>query len=405
MKNSSKKILAIETSCDETSIAILEMQGTFPDNDVIVHSHIIASQASLHAEYGGVYPDLAKKEHTKNLPIVLEQSLRESGLFIAKTSSKILENLRMKIVRWRLKKLFEREPAMFEKTWEIISSIKKPDIDAVMVTYGPGLTPALWTGINFAKGLSMTWNIPVIPTHHMKGHIWSIFATGRNFKLYRPSFPLLVLLVSGGHTQLVLVRDFDNYELLGETLDDAVGEAFDKVARDLNLPYPGGPHIEKIAAEYVPDKKSEKIKLPRPMMNTEDYNLSFSGLKTAVHYLVRDLEKKHGSIFEKKPLLAQIAHEFQSAVTDVLIKKTARAIENYQPTELIIAGGVSANKHIAQAFEKMGKQYDVKITLPPRELTGDNALMIGIAGWIETHVQKKSPDRNSIRAHSRLPYR
>jgi N6-L-threonylcarbamoyladenine synthase len=217
MKNSSKKILAIETSCDETSIAILEMQGTFPNNDATVYSHIIASQASLHAEYGGVYPDLAKKEHTKNLPVVLEQSLRESGLFITKTSSQILENLRMKIVRWRLKKLFEREPAMFEKTWEIILNIKKPDIDALMVTYGPGLTPALWTGINFAKGLSMAWNIPVIPIHHMKGHIWSIFATGRNFKLYRPSFPLLVLLVSGGHTQLVLVRDFDNYELLGET--------------------------------------------------------------------------------------------------------------------------------------------------------------------------------------------
>jgi N6-L-threonylcarbamoyladenine synthase len=172
----------------------------------------------------------------------------------------------------------------------------------------------------------------------------------------------------------------------------------------LNLPYPGGPHIEKIAAEYVPDKKSEKIKLPRPMMNTEDYNFSFSGLKTAVHYLVRDLEKTHGSIFENKPLLAHIAYEFQSAVTDVLIKKTARAIENYQPKELIIAGGVSANKHIAKAFQNLGVEHNITITLPPRELTGDNALMIGIAGWIEMHVQKKSPDRSSIRAFSRLPY-
>ncbi|MBP6925622.1 MAG: tRNA (adenosine(37)-N6)-threonylcarbamoyltransferase complex transferase subunit TsaD [Candidatus Pacebacteria bacterium] len=404
MKNSSKKILAIETSCDETSIALLEFSGDFPNNDVAVHSHIIASQAALHAQYGGVYPDLAKKEHTKSLPIVLEQSLKESGLFIAKTSSQILQNLRMKILRFRLKKLFQREPAMFEKTWEIISSIEKPDIDAVMVTYGPGLTPALWTGINFARGLSLAWNIPIIPTHHMKGHIWSIFATGRNFKLYRPSFPLLVLLVSGGHTQLVLVRDFDDYELLGETLDDAVGEAFDKVARDLNLTYPGGPHIEKIAAEHVFDEKSETIKLPRPMIATEDYNFSFSGLKTAVHYLVRDLEKTHGSIFENKPLLAHIAYEFQSAVTDVLVKKTARAIKNYQPTELIIAGGVSANKHIAKAFHNLGVEHNIPITLPPRELTGDNALMIGIAGWIEMTAEKKKYNTSTIRAHGRLPY-
>ena len=392
MKKSNQTILSIETSCDETSIAILSTFDDFPDTKFTVHSHIIASQAKLHAEYGGVFPDLAKKEHAKNLPIILEQALKESGMLTENPHSGFFQNIKMRILKWRLKKLFRREPAAFEKTWQLFSSVQKPNIDHIAVTYGPGLTPALWTGINMAKALSMAWNIPVIPTNHMKGHIWSIFATGANFKAYKPNFPLLVLLVSGGHTQLVLVKDFDDYELLGGTRDDAVGEVFDKAARALNLPYPGGPQIEKLA-QSAPD--NHDMKLPRPMINTNDYDMSFSGLKTAVKNLAADSSEND---------FPAIADEFQKAVTDVLIKKTSQAIEEYNPSQLIIAGGVSANNYIRGEFEKLTDQYDIEITLPPRELTGDNALMIAVAGYIKLMTQSVNTSHKSLRAHSRLPY-
>jgi len=405
-KNSSIKILAIETSCDETSIAILEVSGEFPAAHFKVLSHIVSSQAKLHAEYGGVFPQLAKKEHSKNLPIVLEQVLKESKLFtrLPKIYSGILHNTRIAILRWRIKKLLAREPETFEKTWEIISNleVEPPSLDYIAVTFGPGLPPALWSGINFAKALSIAWNIPIIPTNHMKGHIWSIFASGSEFSMHGPQFPILVLLVSGGHTQLVLVESFTQYRLLGETLDDAVGEAFDKVARTLGLPYPGGPHIEKLAREVA---ETTGIKLPRPMLNTDDYNFSFAGIKTSVLYLVRDLSKNNSSIMQNTSIVSEIANEFQNAVTEVLVKKTSRAIEEFHPSQLVIAGGVSANNYIRGEFEKLQDIYDIKITLPSRELTGDNALMIGIAGYIELSTQMKSSNRNlnSIRAQGRLP--
>jgi len=329
MKKSNLTILSIETSCDETSTAVLKISGEFPNSECIVRSHIVASQAALHAQYGGVYPDLAITEHRKNLPILLEKSLKESNLFEEKKPSNIFKSTRMIIVKWRLKKLMFREPAVFENTWKIISTIKKPKIDHIAVTYGPGITPALWTGLNLAKALSIAWNIPLIPTNHMKGHIWSIFATGSNFKLYKPEFPLLVLLVSGGHTQIVLVRDFDQYKLLGESRDDAVGEAFDKAARALGMDYPGGPKIEALARTFQKSCHSElvsesqktlkqvqgdnqHIKLPRPMIKTNDYEMSFSGLKTAVKLLAEKSDKEQ---------FPAIADEFQKAVTDVLIKK------------------------------------------------------------------------------------
>lgn len=406
-ENSSKRILAIETSCDETSIALLEVSGEFPTSQFKVLGHIVSSQAKLHTEYGGVFPQLAKKEHSKNLPILLEQILKESNLFHPKNQassfySKILTNLRTYFLKYKLKKLLIREPDAFEKTWEIISSLENPDIDYIAVTFGPGLPPALWAGINFAKALSTAWDIPVIPTHHMKGHIWSIFASGNEFPMYEPQFPILVLLVSGGHTQLVLVESFTQYRLLGESLDDAVGEAFDKVARTLGLSYPGGPHIEKMAREAT---SLNKIKLPRPMLNTDDYNFSFAGIKTAVLYMVRDLTKKDPKVLENKEVVSNIAHEFQTAVTDVLVKKTARAIAEFQPSKLIISGGVSANNYIRGEFEKLHDEYGTEIVFPSRELTGDNALMIGVAGYIELSTQMKSPDRNlnSIRAQGRVP--
>ena len=392
MKKSNQTILSIETSCDETSIALLSASGEFPNTDFTVHSHIIASQAKLHAEYGGVFPDLAKKEHAKNLPIVLEQVLRESDMLTEHSQSGFFKHIKMRVLKWRLGKLLHREPAALEKTWQLLSTIKKPNISHIAVTYGPGLTPALWTGLNMAKALSIAWNIPIIPTNHMKGHIWSIFATGANFKSFKPNFPLLVLLVSGGHTQLVLVKDFDDYELLGGTRDDAVGEAFDKAARALSLPYPGGPQIEKLAQSAPAEHDME---LPRPMIHTNDYDMSFSGLKTAIKKLATDSSESD---------FPAIADEFQKAVTDVLIKKTSRAIEEFTPSQLIIAGGVSANNYIRGEFEKLNEKYSIEITLPPRELTGDNALMIAVAGYVKLMTEGKLPSRDSIKAHARLPY-
>lgn len=421
MKKSNVTILSIETSCDETSMSIVDYDGKFPNNTCSVKSHIIASQANLHAEYGGVFPSLAKQEHAKSLPVILEQVLKESNKFSEKKEEFFLHNLKNRVLKWRLQKLLSREPDMFEKTWEIITTLKKPNIDFIAVTYGPGLTPALWTGISMAKALSIAWNIPLIPTNHMKGHIWSIFATQAYFKLYRPQFPLLVLLVSGGHTQIVLVRDFDDYKLLGETRDDAVGEVFDKAARALELEYPGGPKIEELASvfqtschsELVSESKSkevmdqrnkgklqggtnkQEIKLPRPMLHTNNYEMSFSGLKTAVRLLAEKSDKTD---------FPAIADEFQKSVTEVLVKKTSRAIEEFNPSQLIIAGGVSANNFIRGEFEKLSEKYDIEITLPPRELTGDNALMINVAGYIKLMTQKNLSHRKSIRAHARLPY-
>lgn len=392
MKKSNHTILSIETSCDETSIAILDASGEFPHTECTVHTHIIASQAKLHAEYGGVFPDLAKREHAKNLPVILEQALKESNMFTETSYAGFFKKVKMAILKRQLKKLLFREPTMFEHLWSILSTTEKPPIDYIAVTYGPGLTPALWTGVNLAISLSKAWNIPIIPTNHMKGHIWSIFATGANFKLYRPQFPLLVLLVSGGHTQLVLVRDFNDYELLGSTRDDAVGEVFDKAARALNLPYPGGPQIETLAQSAPLD---HNIELPRPMIHTNDYEMSFSGLKTAVKNLAADTSKDQ---------FPAIADEFQKAVTDVLIKKSSQAIEEFNPSQLIIAGGVSANNYIRGEFENLSEKYDIKITLPPRELTGDNALMIAVAGYIKLMTGGTLQKRNTIRAHARLPY-
>jgi len=391
-KKSNQTILSIETSCDETSIAVLGISGDFPNSKCTVHSHIVASQADLHAKYGGVYPDLAITEHRKNLPIVLKESLKESNLYHKRRSHSFFEKIRMYFVRHRLKKLLFREPVMFTELWNIISCVQKPNIDHIAVTYGPGITPALWTGLNMAKALSIAWNIPLIPTNHMSGHIWSIFATGANFKLYKPQFPLLVLLVSGGHTQIVLVKGFDEYELLGETRDDAVGEVFDKAARALGMEYPGGPKIEALAKTAPSD---HEMTLPRPMIKTNDYEMSFSGLKTAVKLLAEKSDKEQ---------FPAIADEFQKAVTDVLIKKTSQAIKEFNPSQLIIAGGVSANDYIRGEFEKLESKHNIKITLPPRELTGDNALMIAVAGYIKLMTSKRLPRSQSIQAHARLPY-
>jgi len=342
------------------------------------------SQIEIHVPYGGVYPMLAKREHIKNLPIVLEKTLGKAKL----------------------------------------NKSKKP-VDAIAVTHGPGLEIALWTGITFAQELAKKWNVPLISVNHMEGHIFSVFGKNKGkFKIPKVKLPILSLLVSGGHTQLVLTKKWMNYEIIGESLDDAMGEAFDKVARMLDLPYPGGPEISKLAEEERarekqslrgvsqadgprgsaprargdsdPEKISFSLALPRPMLKSKDFNFSFSGLKTAVLYLI----KKIGNLNDKTK--QKIALEFENAAIECLVYKTAKAIEKYKIKTLIVAGGVSANKHLKSEIKKI-TSAKIKLLFPTRELSGDNSLMIGIAGYLNyIKNKKKVPKINSIKATGNL---
>jgi N6-L-threonylcarbamoyladenine synthase len=336
------RILAIETSCDETAVALLEITGPIEKPEVKVLGNNLYSQAKLHEEFGGVYPALAKREHIKNLPILLEKTLSEAALTLS-------------LPRRGLGK----------------------EVDFIAVTQGPGLEPALWTGIAFAEELGAKWGKPVIPTNHMKGHIWSVLPglqEGESLHL-----PALALLISGGHTELVYIKEFGSYEILGRTKDDAVGEAFDKVARMLGLPYPGGPEISRLA-EISRSKGGESpIVFPRPMINSGDLNFSFSGLKTAVLYKLKADQRTD------EEYKIEVARSFEDAVTDVLVGKTRQALEAYDIKTLIVAGGVAASARVRKVFEEMIKEFpDTMLLIPEKKLSTDNAIMIGVAAYVET---------------------
>jgi N6-L-threonylcarbamoyladenine synthase len=384
------RILAIETSCDETAISIIET--TTSGDNIRVLSDMVMTQIDIHKEYGGVFPALAKREHAKNLVPLFAESLHSAGLYTEKEQE---------LDTTAIKQILEREPELFTALDALARKIEKPDIDMIAVTYGPGLAPALWVGVNFARALSELWNIPLMPINHMEGHIVSVLAQPDYQKkdaallsIPEQEFPLLALLISGGHTQLVLVRDWTDYKIIGETIDDAVGEAFDKVARLLGMEYPGGPKISKAAQDGVED---ESISLPRPMLHSKDLNFSFSGLKTSARYLIDDLKREDKLDTQT---INSIAREFQQAATDVLLKKTKSAIEQYGAQGLIIAGGVSANKHIRGTFtEVLTRDYGIPVYTPPLSLCGDNSFMIAIAAYMHTQRQKKTTPQNEVVAH------
>src|SRR3989344_795514 len=336
------KILGIETSADDTGIALIEAEGKFgPDFSYNVLGNSTSSQA-VHSQYGGIFPALAKREHAKNLPAVLDQVLNDAH-----------------------------------------ESVSHPSIDAIAVTHGPGLEPCLWTGITFAQELSKKWNVPIVPVNHMEGHIVISMMGLRNpslGKLAAFEFPALALLVSGGHTELILMKSFSQYEYIGRTRDDAVGEAFDKVARTLGLPYPGGPEISRLAAYARSEKLPTLLKLPRPMMTSDDYDFSFSGLKTAVERYVQAHELR--SLDREK-----LACEFEDAVADVLVTKTLRALEEYVANTVVVGGGVSANTYIRSRLSSQLEAQSSKLLFPPPELATDNAIMIALAGYF--HALKK----------------
>src|SRR3989338_6448712 len=305
-------------------------------------------------------------------------------------------------------------------------TINPPKIDAIAVTIGPGLEPALWVGINFAKALAFVWNKPIVAVNHMEGPMAAVLLqhggpspfpfplsqplTKSNFKNKKQiNFPAIALLVSGGHTELVLIKKWGDYKIIGETRDDAAGECFDKTARMLELPYPGGPQISKQAeifkkypltfrkggwARREMEKEAFNIKLPRPMIDSKDYDFSFSGLKTATLYMLRDMKERHINIGDFTPM---ICNEIQKAIVDVLITKTMKAAKEFGAKSIILGGGVAANKELRAQMKKAVARELTKITalyLPSAKLTTDNAAMIGAAGYL--HASNKDfakPDR------------
>ena len=313
------RVLAIETSCDETACAVLE-------NGRALLSSVVASQMEIHARYGGVFPEVASRQHVLSIMPVVQQTLAQAHLTLN-------------------------------------------DIDAIAVTQGPGLAGSLIVGMNMAKGMALALDKPLIGVNHLEGHIYSswVYEAG-DHKPPAPQFPLMALLVSGGHTELNLMTDHLTYQRLGATLDDAAGEAFDKVARLLDLPYPGGPSIQREAEEGDPTR----FNFPRAWLDGT-WNFSFSGVKTSVLYEVNELKKRsHGLPIH------DLAASFQKAVVDVLFKKTMDAARKFGAKEILIAGGVSANRALRKAFKS---QTEFPVHIPPLSLCTDNAAMIGAAGY------------------------
>jgi len=372
--NSFMKILAIETSCDDTGIAILEAdkRGNFK-----VLSNIIASQIEVHKKYGGVYPMLAKREHQKNLVPVLVKTLKESKLLSQKSK---IENVDDKTIE----KILEREPDLFKKTISFLKKYRKPGIDVIAVTNGPGLEPCLWVGVNFAKALAFYWNLPIVKVNHVKAHIF----VNSTKELTKKDFPVLCLVVSGGHTQLFLMKNFGKYQILGETRDDAAGECFDKCAKILGLGYPGGPIISRLAAKARLSRESRAFaKLPRPMIGTKDYDFSFSGLKTAVLYADR---KTNPSARLRAGYKKQMAAEVQQAIIDVLLKKTMKAAMDFKVKTIILGGGVVANKELRKQFIEKTKKLlsHVNLLMPEPKHCTDNGLMVAVAGYFRVKNNK-----------------
>ena len=307
-------VLGIESSCDETGVALYDTQRG-------LLAHAIHSQIDLHEAYGGVVPELASRDHIRRLTPLLRQVLVEAHTAL-------------------------------------------PDIDAVAYTAGPGLAGALLAGASFAASLAFALKIPALPVHHLEGHLLSPLLAAD-----RPSFPFVALLVSGGHTQLMRVSAVGQYELLGETLDDAAGEAFDKTAKLLGLGYPGGPQLAKLADQGV----AGRYKLPRPMLKSGDLNFSFSGLKTAVLTLVRE----HNPAESDK---ADLCCDFQAAIVDVLVAKSLQALKNTGMKQLVVAGGVGANSALRAALDAGAGKVGARVFYPELALCTDNGAMIAFAG-------------------------
>jgi N6-L-threonylcarbamoyladenine synthase len=317
-------ILGIETSCDETAVAIVK-------NGTTIVSNVVASQIESHKRFGGVVPEIASRHHVEQMTLVLEEAFTQANL-----------------------------------TWD--------EIDAIAVTEGPGLVGALLIGVNTAKALAFAKQKPLVGVHHIAGHIYA------NRLETEFQFPLLALIVSGGHTELVLMKEHGSYEVIGETRDDAAGEAYDKVARMLSLPYPGGPQIDRLAAEG-----EANINFPRAWLEEGSYDFSFSGLKSSVINTIHNASQRGEELKSQ-----DIAASFQSSVVDVLVSKTLRAAKEYKVKQVIVAGGVAANSGLRNALKATFADTEVPLLIPPLKLCTDNAAMIAAAGTIAYEQGKRA---------------
>lgn len=334
--------MAIESSCDDTSAAVIV--------DGILRSNVIASQ-KVHEEFGGVVPELASRAHQQNILPVVDTALKRAG-------------------------------------------VEKTDLSAIAFTRGPGLLGSLLVGTSFAKGLALALGIPLIDVNHLQGHVLAHFVEPgeeliaatpslQNAEIKHPSFPFLCLLVSGGNSQIVLVKAYNDMEIIGQTIDDAAGEAFDKCAKVLGLPYPGGPWIDKLA------KEGDATKYPFAKPNIAGYDYSFSGLKTSFLYTLRDMMKEQGvetveALAERIPNLKEdMCASIQATVVDVLMRKLKKAAQDLKVTQVAVAGGVSANSALRQAFVDYGKRYHWEVFIPPFSFTTDNAAMVCQAGYFK----------------------
>jgi N6-L-threonylcarbamoyladenine synthase len=340
-------ILAIETSCDETAASVLrgavgtkEKPGQ-PKFQFL--SSVVKSQIAIHKKTGGVVPEVAAREHMVNILPVTEKALTDAKLSLN-------------------------------------------EIDYLAVTSGPGLVVALIVGTEFAKGLSLATDIPLLPTNHMAGHLYSAFAE----RPEKVQFPVLSIIVSGGHTMFVLLKDYKNYKVIGGTVDDAAGEAFDKVARLLKLPYPGGPEISKLAKLGKTD-----INFPRPKIHDQDFDFSFSGLKTAALYYVEKLKTKAPLTKQQK---ADIAMSFENAVADVITRKAERAIKKYRCQTVALSGGVAANNKLREELKNLCITNSVSFTVPDFELCTDNAQMIALAAYFNLRAGQRPVPAAKVKA-------
>jgi len=425
-------ILAIETSCDDTCIAVIKADKDKPQRGFTqikfeILSNVVSSQVEIHKKYGGVYPTLAKREHQKNLVPVLIRALEGAKLLKIPniqfpnsksrfhqgswtspgqiTNNKQIPNYKLQI----LKEILEREPTLLKNLTQFFENYKKPNINAIAVTVGPGLEPCLWVGVNFAKALSYFWNLPIIPVNHIEGHIFANFIDKSQIpNLKSQVFPAICLVVSGGHTQLILMKDIGKYRIIGETRDDATGECFDKIARILGLGYPGGPAIAAEAAKFAEARPPRacgglaSAKLPRPMIYSKNYDFSFSGLKTAVLY---DFKKRPPKIRNSKQYIQQMCEETQQAIIDVLILKTIKAAKFHKVKTILLGGGVAANQELKKQFKLIINTQlpTVNFLVPIKKLCTDNAAMIGITGSYY-FLKKKHSCQNwkKIRAEANL---
>lgn len=356
------KILAIETSCDDTCLSVLEKNK----NNIKLLSQIISSQEKLHAPYGGVFPSLAKREHQNKIVPLLEQAFKKSNLL---KPAKKFEIEKFKT----LEKILERNPELLNHLKKFLEKFEKPKIDQLAVTIGPGLEPCLWVGVNLAKALSFYWDLPICSVNHLEGHLLSAWLEEKQ----PPQFPAVGLIVSGGNTQLILMNAIGKYKLIGETRDDAAGECFDKTARILGLNYPGGREISNQAKNFK--KPVYDIRLPRPMLYEKNFDFSFSGLKTAVLY---DFKKRRETEKKSPKYIAEMGHEIQNAIIEVLIRKTIKAAEKYKAKSIILGGGVSANENLRAEIKKECAKLKINCFLPKNEHTADNAGMIALSAAI-----------------------